>query len=430
MLLGKLTLLSWLVASSCVVASEQFKIGVSIHFGTNWDSYGDVFPSIQNLGFNSFRDEVFWHRLESTVGTREFPASLADLNRAVDNSKRLNVIPLIILNYGNKAFQDGDLPTTDVAIEAFTKYALFVDRYFGDKVSSYEVWNEWNIGLGSPRRPRTLGRPDDYVRLLKSVSQALRRERTSVEIVAGAIEGLDDRWVDGFISSGGLSWSDAISVHPYVLQKARNNLPETSIEWLDMLHKKVAAASPGRAMPVYVTEIGWPTNRGQYGVAEDEAAAYYARYVLLARARDWVKGVWWYTLLDSGNDESNKEHRFGIVRRDGGYKPMGYVAKYINPLLNSASFKELNIGSGVRGVIVEEKRRTRCFVWAERKIDEPKVTIDAGKIAAATGFVMGRPGSISEIAVGGSPIEIVEDSGVWKVRSVVELARLVTKDAK
>ncbi len=39
--------------------------------------------------------------------------------------------------------------------------------------------------------------------------------------------------------------------------------------------------------------------------------------MLLAKARPWIAGVWWYDLFDDGDDAANKEHRFGLITSNG-----------------------------------------------------------------------------------------------------------------
>jgi hypothetical protein len=72
---------------------------------------------------------------------------------------------------------------------------------------------------------------------------------------------------------------------------------------------------------VFITEIGWPTNEGAFGIPEAAAAAYLQRFFLLGRSRPWVAGIWWYDLFDDGDDAMNKENRYGLLRHKGDAKP-------------------------------------------------------------------------------------------------------------
>ncbi len=73
------------------------------------------------------------------------------------------------------------------------------------------------------------------------------------------------------------------------------------------------AVAAGRPLPVYVTEMGYPAYAGKGGVTPEVAAAYLARFMLLASSRPYIAGVWWYCLRDQGRDPANKEHHFGVL---------------------------------------------------------------------------------------------------------------------
>ena len=70
---------------------------------------------------------------------------------------------------------------------------------------------------------------------------------------------------------------------------------------------------------------------------EREAAMYLARFTLLARTRPWIRGVWWYDLIDDGDSDTSVEQRFGLVRRSLAPKPALRTAKSVAALLNRPS---------------------------------------------------------------------------------------------
>ena len=87
----------------------------------------------------------------------------------------LNV--LLILDYANRFYDDGDRPRSPEAIEGFCRYAEFVVRHFGKDVRMYEIWNEWDIGIGLPEQHRRAARP----RIMRSCSRpSIRGSRRSI----------------------------------------------------------------------------------------------------------------------------------------------------------------------------------------------------------------------------------------------------------
>jgi hypothetical protein len=311
-------------ASACMVAAhaaQPFYFGVGTHIGMNKLSATEAMSLYSAGGFNSFRDETFWHRLEAAKGDIKFPASLKDLDQVVTRVSGAGGSPMIILDYGNIFYDLGDITYTDTGIAGFVHYTKFVVSHYKGRVPMYEVWNEWNIGMGSSRKPRTIRPVSSYIDLLRPTIDAVRSVDPSAKVIAGSVAGPDDKWIDEFIAKGGLKGIDGFSVHPYIYQQPKQNRPEDAADWLQRLDAKLTSANKGRPMDIYVTEIGWPNHQGPTGWAPQQTADFYLRFHILARAVPSIRGVWWYELRDGGSDPNEKEHRFGIVDKNLGAKP-------------------------------------------------------------------------------------------------------------
>lgn len=314
-------------------SSGDFQFGVGAHLGLNWHAYPQVANAMPKIGATSFRDEVFWHRLETEKGKFRFPDSLKELDRIVTEAKSRGIRPLLILNYGNKFYDDGDLISSDEGVEAYLRYVKFVVTYFKGRVDQYEIWNEWNIGMGSTKKPRTLSTPEMYVKILKGARAVIKQVDPNVVVVGGGVEGLDKNWIFRFGMAGGFGYLDVFSIHPYVHNRGQIGTPEYVFNWLDQMKRQIDGFSPKREIPIYITEIGWPTNAGTYGISETLASAYYERFMLLAKSRPWIAGVWWYDLIDDGPNATDKEHRFGMFRQNLKPKPVAESAMRLTPLL-------------------------------------------------------------------------------------------------
>ena len=374
----------WAFALACVwsigsaQSTEKFEFGVGIHLGMNLSSLRTTTERFIPGPFSSFRDEVFWSRVEMSANQLVFPTSLADLDTLVSRASAAGKSPIILLGYGNPAYDSGDLITTDAGRAAFLRYVTLVVRHFRNRVARFEVWNEWNIAMGSPKVPRGQGRADDYVRLLKATYELIKKEDASLTVIGGAVNRSDDRWIDAFASAGGFRYLDAFSVHPYVyadvsrapLPPVLNELskvsliktaaqtslqassapilprtPESAIAWLELLNDKIKRVEPTRSIPIYVTEIGWPTFIGSEGTSEALAAAYLQRFFLLAKTKPWIAGVYWYDLFDDGDNAAEREHRYGLLKRDGTPKPAFQSMMDIQEILKSPDRPVMSIAA-------------------------------------------------------------------------------------
>jgi polysaccharide biosynthesis protein PslG len=316
-----------LLASMAIAAIAQaapFQIGVGVHVGQNRNALDATAAALEEARVTSFRDEVFWHRLERKKGVLEFPASLNDLDQLVTRESKRGVRPLLILDYGNPLYDGGGQLSSPEAIEAWSRYVRFVVRHFAGRVDQFEVWNEWNIGSGGTPAQRAArhGSPEDYARVLQAAYGAVKAENPKALVIGGAFAGYDYKWVEAFGRAGGFSSLDGFSAHPYVFAEGKaRGTPESAIRHLEELKSVIEQFTAGRSVPVYVTEAGWPVYSGGNGVTERQAADYLQQFMLLAKARPWIAGVWWYDLFDDGDNASNTEHRFGLIDRAGTKRP-------------------------------------------------------------------------------------------------------------
>jgi polysaccharide biosynthesis protein PslG len=344
-------------ASALAQGQERFQFGVSVHVGQNRNSLKDTTAALTNAGL-TFRDEVLWSHVETRDGMQPLPTTFNDLDQLVTDAVRRHKPPIIILDYGNSLYDGGEMITSPEGIAAFCRYATFVVKHFQGRVDQFEVWNEWNIGMGThPLKPRSA---ESYVNLLQAAYKAIKTANPAATVIGGVVNGVDQKWIDSFGRAGGFSYLDAFSVHPYefwygkapaaptnVRAAARDAVrtaggwigsvvpsangqssfrplkgtPEAAFAKIDALKVTIDQLAPGRNLRLFVTEIGWPTNEGAFGISEAAEAAYLQRFFLLGRSRPWVAGIWWYDLFDDGDDAMNKENRYGLLRHKGGAKP-------------------------------------------------------------------------------------------------------------
>ena len=300
---------------------KAFLIGVCTHFGQN---KGDVQANLQlirHTGANSIRDEVFWQGVEHQRGQYAIPKNS---EYYVTTSVAMGLRPLLCLDYGNSLYDHGDKPTSDEAIEGYARYAEFVVRHFKGRVSIYEIWNEWDGGVGKT----TPGSPQAYVKLLKVVYPRLKKIDPDLVVVAGGVSGgaVRSRFLREMLELGALSSADGLSFHQYIFSsKGTGRTPEALIDNINRVEATVRSYNGDKQFPLYLTETGWPTQTGPEGTSPDEAANFLARTIMLARTLPFLHGVWWYDFQDDGVNPDRTQDNFGLVRTDLTPKP-GFVA--------------------------------------------------------------------------------------------------------
>lgn len=302
--------------------SRLLGLGVSINDPKNAIGLAKV------IGANAIRVDAPWKQIERTAGKYVIPEWL---ERTVNSMVNSGVTPLLILAYGNPLYDGGDKPTSREGIDAFAGYAKFVVDHFKGRVMYYDLWNEWDAHTG---RTTPLG-AGEYVDLLRVVSPAMKSIDRNIQVLSGGIsdKGMREGFFERFFQLGGHEYIDGLSLHPYVWNSRKRNTPEGAMELVDQVAMLTRRANGGKNIPVYLTEVGWPTHTGKDGITEEEAAWYLTRYFLLAASREYVRGVFWYCLMDQGNDAGNKEHRFGILDRNQASRPAAHEFKEITSRL-------------------------------------------------------------------------------------------------
>ncbi|MGO4702081.1 cellulase family glycosylhydrolase [Dyella sp. 2RAB6] len=305
----------WLLwsALSCVHAAEPMEIGVGTHRWHLGLAPEEVDRMLTEARVTSWRDGINWAAVERRRGVYTIPLQFEALMHAADAAPARGLRPMVIVGYGNPLYQAGGLVTTHEAREGFAAYARWLATRLKGKVRYYEIWNEWNIGTGSTATPRAIGSVDDYARLLRVAADAIRAVDPQARIIAGGATNNDTAWFDAFGRSGALDIVDGVSIHPYNYGRPLfAHTPEAAMAWVQDIQTRLSKRR-GRAVTMYVTEIGWPSLTGGY--TPDQVADYLERFMRLARRDPHVAGVWWYDLVNDGDSPDDPEHHFGLFDR-------------------------------------------------------------------------------------------------------------------
>lgn len=285
--------------------STDTRIGVAgaLAFGGAANPGLEAVPLMAKGGISTDRDEAFWSAAETTKGVIQFPQRYKDYKAALDAN---NIDFLNILDYGNTLYYPDEAPSTDEQRAAFTRYAVAAVDEWGTEHTTYELWNEWNL-----RDPNGAAKasPENYVALLKMVSDAVRAKHPDVKLTGPSLAVINDwqSWFTKFADLGGLDYVDAVTIHPYVQPLD----PEASVTYVNTIRTIMAAH--GSTKPIYISEQGWATGTNPSAVSEPTQARDLVRGNLLAYGNG-VARYSSYNFMDSGTDPSNIEHRFGLVR--------------------------------------------------------------------------------------------------------------------
>jgi hypothetical protein len=248
-------------------------------------------------------------------------------------------------------------------------------------VAAWEVWNEENEGwrFWEPRES-----PAAYARLLCAASAAVRGADPRAPVAFGGVffpplVGTLGTPGPAFVEAvfrahpGVGRCFDAVAYHPYAYPFTS---PEAQVRGRGSVLGAAAAMRGlldrnGSRAPIWITEIGWPSDPLGNGVSEATQGIYLARTVLASFASG-VPLLTWYTYGD-GSDPSgqNQEAHFGLFAAGGAAKPAAQALRTFTTTVHGARFvadrsRRLRLPSGSRGVgegfALEYRRHTTTIL--------------------------------------------------------------------
>jgi len=287
-------------------APEDTPFGVCTHFGQAWPT--SVMHAIARAGIRLYRDEISWNSVEQEKGELAIPKRYADY---VAYGADLDLEPLIIADYSNKHYDDNGYPVSEEARVGFARYAGTLAAELKDNLRYFEIWNEWCGGCGMHGLK---GEPEDYPSLFIHAAHAIRREHPNATVV-----GVGGEWGTTADDNVGIMMGDrageamdAFSIHPY-------HYPQLAGQWLrDHLEGalETAATAAGKPVPLWITEIGWPTQMDARGSSFLHQARCLVRMNVIALSTEGVERIVWYDFKDDGHNITYNENNFGLVHHE------------------------------------------------------------------------------------------------------------------
>lgn len=291
--------------------ADDFYYGVGVLPDRTSLSSGDLLGLMKKYKVSSFRVDYAWSRVETQKNIYEITDKRLD--NLIKNSSKLHIEPLLILDYGNKNY-GGGRPVSAEAVNAYANYSSWVVRKYKGNVHLYEIWNEWWHARPGDNYPAlSESSAKDYYNLVRVTAKKIKDNDPQAVIVVGSFNPFKKdqlSWAESLIKLGVLDYVDGLSIHPY-----SQDAPEIDFSKLDDFHNAMITLSGKKVVELYITEVGYSDYRGSK-LNDVQIENYIPRYFKLAKERPYIKGVWWYSLIDAGNDKYNREHNFGLLDKN------------------------------------------------------------------------------------------------------------------
>lgn len=312
--------------------ADDGMFGVCTHFAQKKGGDPNInMEMIKKAGVKWVRDDFSWGGIEKEKGQYTFD----EKDAFVDKILAQDVNVLAILDYGCKYYDEGNAPYSDEGIAAFAKFCGETAKHYIGKIDHFEIWNEYNGGMGNPLRQP----PEVYAKMLKAAYEEIKKANPSATVVGCSTSVVDLGWIERVLKAIGPDYMDAVSVHPYGFPAS----PESAGLEDNMKNTHELLKRYGKDMPVWSTEYGYPTYKE--GVSEDVGAAYLARAFMIFNSISSDDKVFWYDFQnDTPASDTSREANFGLIKHETDFYAAKQTLLSFNNIVNKLAgrnFKEI-----------------------------------------------------------------------------------------
>jgi hypothetical protein len=368
-----------------------FLYGVCAHI--EQDSARDAerqLAAVSQIGVSVLRMGEEWSGVEPSPSTWKW----ARLDERVALAERYRMRVQMLLAYGNehaassearaaaqRAKSDGEHEPWQKAVRAaprdaaWRSYIRNAAQHYKGRVSLWEIWNEPDLSNFF------LGSTDDYIRMLRSAYEEVKRVDPSATVMTAGFATLNEhpwRKLNPRLQERVLvEANDAFDVH--AVHEHGEFVPFAKIVDGELARIRKGMKKP---KPLYFNETAASSRLGR----EREQAVTLVKKVSFARARGAV-GYNWYDLRNDGTDSREYEHNFGLLTHDLSPKP-AYAAynELIHQLRGTTFTGSLQLGAGHHGYVFDGRGRKVVVLWTEDAAQKLSAAIVAAGAGSARVF--------------------------------------------
>ncbi len=379
---------------------------ICLDLGSETDArYDSIFATLSNSGVEYFRIDMRWEKVETAIGTYNFPEYYA---RMLASAQKYNMKPLFVVNYDNSLYgtvNDANFFGSSDAVNAYAAFAAKVVETYGDYIDAIEIYNEPNH-LNIPAA--------DYANMLEASYTAIKNVKETVKVIGGVTSTADANYIASILDNGAGNYMDVVSVHPYVYN-TNDVSPEGIVD--DIAAVRDVLTAKGCNQPIWVTELNWPTNDTQYGYTEAEQAEYITRAMLSLQGENSVEKVFVYTANDNYTGSDNTEYVFGIFKSadypTANAAKLSYVAlsQFANATYGMTANGAVNLGSDVNAYSYSNGNKNVTAIWNTTGTTTVNLNVeDSVKVYDMYGNLMyvSSNDGVAQVTVGSAPVYVVD----------------------
>lgn len=328
--------------SAALTGGPQVGAVADITWGTSRADIDRTVSMMVDSGVRWVRANVAWSGVEPDAKGVLNHGWLADIDYAVTKARTAGMQVLMPFADGVPYWASADPAKYKDATGAHwnkywrpanpSDYADFVrtmvDRYKSMGVHTYEVWNEPNHLRLWPSGPNA----GEYKALLAAAYPVIKAADPQATVLMGGLSKNDYTYLESLYAAGAAPYFDAVAIHPYTgnvdpnwcwNEGSTTRLAKDAFCGIEEV-RRTMEANGDSAKRVWVTEFGWSTTTGPYGVSEALQATYLTAALTKLQAYPFVETAFWYNFRNNwflNNDPADYEANLGLLRTDFSAKP-------------------------------------------------------------------------------------------------------------
>lgn len=249
---------------------------------------------MKQAGIQWVRTDFDWDRVENPEGVWHFD----HLDETVAWADAAGIRLLAQLNY--------NVPWANPAYKHMDKWLGYVRQVVGHYRRSVRYWEVWNEPNGQWFWPSP--NAAQYAVFLRETTKVIRQIDPDLRVLFGGTYGIDTGYLEAALKAGAGDWFDVVSVHPY--STAVDNTGNDLTRLVDLMKRYHVEGKP-----IWITEWGWSAI-GNDPRQQQEHAVNLAIAWNIALHDSPVERIFWYEFHSEEAKPADREHYFGLVRRD------------------------------------------------------------------------------------------------------------------
>ena len=216
--------------------------------GHEWGTRDKTFAVMKEVGITYVRADLAWGGIQGNASSWNYDK----FDALMTSAKTANIRLLPILDY-NVSFADPAYRHVDL----WLRYVSNTVSRYQAQIPVWEVWNEQNLHhfWKDPN-------PTNYFTLLKPTYELIKAINPKLQVAVGGYAGVPMDYIEQLYQLGGKDFFDIMNIHPYNHPAP----PETDLEQRILDLRKLMEKYGDGKKPIWVTELGWPTQKQRFMV--------------------------------------------------------------------------------------------------------------------------------------------------------------------